>query len=85
MIPSEFYRYAMARIKSISDQEERENRRAALICTVVANAAPFRKGKRAKIEDFMPKKKVKKTEKEMYNEIVRLNNLFGGTVQKRGG
>jgi len=61
-------------------------RRNALLCATIANFVPMRskKGKVFKVDDFMPKQKTKKTkqtDKDMFNEILRINAVLGGKVK----
>jgi hypothetical protein len=46
-------------MKAWRDKEEREDRRTALLCTIIANV----QGNKCKIEDFLPRK-VKTTEEQ---------------------
>lgn len=84
MIPSDFFVYVRGRTKFLKDQEKLHLRRNALLCSVIANFVPMRtkKGKVYKVDDFMPREKNKKqTAKDMYNEIVRINAMLGGSAK----
>lgn len=83
MIPREFSIFIEGSIKALEEEEERHQWRNALLASVIVNSSQRKKGSRiAKQKDFMPKKK--QTDDEMYNEIVRLNKLFGGKDFRKG-
>ena len=75
MIPCEFVQYVQGRVKFLKDEDERLNRKFALLATVFAN---IHRGKRKafKIDDFMPRKK--QTTEQMLKQVEMLNQLFGG-------
>ncbi len=82
MTPYEFDVYLKGKLKFLNEEEERHQRRTALICTVLSNINR-RKGTRPfKIDDFMPKKK--QTTQDMYKVVERLNKLFGGEDLRNG-
>lgn len=67
--------YAYKKRKEILDG------RTALMCATLVNVNRGKKGKKAKIDDFMPKKQKEKkqqTDEEMFNMVKVLNQAFGG-------
>lgn len=76
MIPSEFMLYIKQQVKFLKEEEERHQRRNALMPTLYANAHR-RKGQKAySIDDFLPKKP--QTPQQMLKQVEMLNRLFGG-------
>lgn len=79
-VPVEFSVFVEQKVKMITDDELRHQRRTALLAMMIANFSGNTK-KRYKIDDFMPKKKI--TGKDMLAEVKRLNALFGGEVRRK--
>lgn len=86
MIPSEFFKYHKSQIEVLKRDIRCRQELAGLICTTIANFAPYKKRKKYKIEDFIgrEKRKRKQTENEMFAEVKRLNALFGGEMKTNG-
>jgi hypothetical protein len=80
MIPSEFGIFVEQKVKFITDEETRHQRRTALLAMMIANFSGNTK-KRYKIDDFMPRKKI--TGKDMLDEIKRINAMLGGEVRRK--
>lgn len=79
MTPNEFgYEYEGWKLR-----EERENRRVARICAVLANINrdPKKRPTPFSEDDFMPEEKQakKQTNEEMFNMVLALNKAYGGT------
>lgn len=82
MIPNEFAIYIEGRIKFIEEEEKRNRWRNAHLSSVIANFAPkSKRGKIYKPKDFMPKER--QTNEDMFNEVKRLNSLFGGEDKRK--
>jgi hypothetical protein len=60
-----------ALMKAWKDKEEREDRRNALLCCIIANV----QGNKTKVEDFMPKtsKTIEETESELKANLMKYN------------
>jgi hypothetical protein len=80
MIPREFGIYVEGRIKFISEEETRHQRRTGLISAMIANFSGRTK-KSYKIDDFMPKKLSRG--KDMLEEVKKLNAMFGGEIRRK--
>lgn len=80
MIPSEFRLVVEHRTKAIIEEENRHQRRTALLAAMIANFSGHSR-KKYKVEDFMPKQKA--IGKDMFNEVQRLNALFGGEIRRK--
>lgn len=52
--------------------------RAALICSVIANANRGKRGKKYGPKDFMPKKRKRQTPQQMLEHVKALNKALGG-------
>lgn len=81
MIPSEFGILVEHRYKAITEEENRHQRRTALLAAMIANYSGMTK-KRYKVEDFMPRKKNIGTQ-AMLEEVKRINAMFGGEIKRR--
>lgn len=80
MIPSEFGIYVKGRYNAIIEEENRHQRRTALLAAMIANFSG-RSKRNYRVEDFMPKQKA--MGKDMLNEVKRLNALFGGEIRRK--
>lgn len=69
-----------AKGKIIQAQEQNADRRAAVICCVMANSFRTRK-KPYKVEDFMPKKE-KTKEKQTPEQMVQMVQLWNAALTK---
>ena len=85
MTREEFYEADMkefeAKVKAYRKVEKKEDSRVALICTVIANSNKGKKGKKAKVVDFMPKEEQETNEQtwqEQLNKIKSINKALGG-------
>jgi len=61
-----------------------QDHRAAMICTVIANAFRGRKQKPIPLDHFMPSRgpqKARQTAQDMVRVVTVLNAAFGGTVR----
>jgi len=80
MIPREFGIFVENRVKFITEEETRHQRRTGLISAMIANFSG-RARKSYRIDDFMPKRIAKG--KDMLDEIKKLNALFGGEIRRK--
>ncbi len=80
MIPREFGIYVENRVKFITEEETRHQRRTGLLSAMIANFSG-RSRKSYKIDDFMPKHKARG--KDMLDEVKRLNAMFGGEIRRK--
>lgn len=69
--------------KEYVSEQEMLNYRGALICSIIAevNRDPKKRSKPFTPSDFMPKKKMKLTDKQMTDQIKALNIALGGEVK----
>lgn len=79
-IPSEFGIYVKGRYKAITEEENRHQRRTALLAAMIANFSGHSR-RSYRVEDFMPKQKA--MGKDMLKEVKRLNALFGGDIRRK--
>lgn len=84
MIPRDFFKWQKGKIDGLKTDIKIKQQLAGLICATIANFAPNKKSKKYKIEDFIGKEKKQQTEKEMFNQVKRLNLMFGGEVKMIG-
>jgi len=64
-------------------EQELLNYRGALICSVIAevNRDPRKRKRPFTPDDFMPKQKIKLTDKQMTDQIKAINIALGGEVK----
>ena len=78
----QFWQLTLKEYMKLADRlladRERQDYRAALVCTVVANAHRDSKQKPYRPQDFMPKKKRSKTAQEMLEHVKVLHKALGG-------
>jgi len=66
-------------IKRHSLEQERQDYRSAMICTLLYNINRGKGKKALSPTDFMPRAKTEKTAEQMFQTVKALNKLYGGT------
>jgi hypothetical protein len=84
MTIKEFNIYCTEKIQQNKRENERADRRAALICCVIANLKrdPKRKRTAYKVDDFMPKEKKKMSANQLATMLEAFTLACGGEVSK---
>ena len=80
MSPRQF----IALVQREEEIQDRHDRRVALVCMVTANMLRGKKRKPFRMQDFMPKKRKRKTTQQMIQFVQVLNAALGGKDLRRG-